>query len=476
MERIEVFMNIGPKASRKTFRHRLNRMTDRLRDEIRNGTYKSGDYLPSETFLVKEFQLSNKSVRKGLDQLIGEGLIIKVDRVGSQVTSMASAAATVITMGLYTSIERDLNLSFLLKDFHSLHPDIQVKTVLMPTDSMSTASEYLQKGIIDVLMINNMDFTASVEKGYIPMLEPIAADLEMYSITNDAFSTGGRQYAKPIVFSPILLAYNTDHFREANVPEPDGSWTWHDATRYAAALSIPGQRHGLYFYLLSENRWPAFLLQSGMRFESDEQGFIQLAGTRMLEIMRFCRELIYDRSIFPNYLSENSNDVNELFIQGKVSMIMTNYMTLNEFKNADLNYNISPLPYLYEPRSLLNVIGVALNKASKEKDAARLLVDYLASPQAQQHIRNSTLSLPARKSVAESPIAKEDSLNRPSRYFLFRETMFSYRLHRELNLSIKSFHTLKQLLKKYWSCLIDEEELCLLASQQLQVAKSDLPD
>lgn len=451
------------KTSRTTFHTRLNEMVKQLRDQIRGGDYRPGDYLPSETSLVKQYKLSNKSVRKGLEQLIRDGLVVKINRIGSQVTELAADTGTMVTLifGCHSSIERDIHLSVLLDDFHNLHPSIRVRTVrLVSGDYRGTAREYLQNESLDLFTINNMDFMFSVDNDSTQLLEPLDPDPGCYGFANDVFLSGEKLLARPIVFSPILLAYNRDHFREAGVPEPDGSWTWDEALRHAAALTVPGKRHGLYFHLMSDNRWPAFLLQSGMRFEPDESGVVQLKGTRMMASIRLCKQIVTDSSLFPTYMSENNDDVNELFMQGKVSMIMTNYMTLNEIKHSDIDYDISPLPYLFEPRSLLNVIGVAVNKASLVKEAAKLLADYLASPRAQQIIRQRTLSLPARKQVAEAPIDPTvDAMNRPSRYFLFREIMFSYRLHRELNLPIRALPQFRQLLKKYWADLITEEEL-----------------
>lgn len=64
-------------ASRKTFKSRLNFMVKRLRADILSGVYRQGEFLPSEKELVSQFQLSNKSVRKGLEQLIAEQLIVR---------------------------------------------------------------------------------------------------------------------------------------------------------------------------------------------------------------------------------------------------------------------------------------------------------------------------------------------------------------------------------------------------------------
>ncbi|MCD9021571.1 extracellular solute-binding protein [Cohnella silvisoli] len=467
--------NTHSQAGRKSFQIRLQHMVDRLRSDIMHGAYSPGELLPSEMKLAEQFHLSNKSVRKGLDMLVGEGLIVKVDRVGSRVTDNASRASVSLSFGYSASIERDFGLSSLLEDFHSLHPSIRVKEVPLrsTTDYMSTVKEYMENDLLDAFTLNNLDFQHIVDNSCADMLEPLTLDTQLYRFTQEAFVHDHRLLTKPVIFSPIVLAYNRSHFHQSNVPEPDGSWKWDDVVAHAAALTIPGKRHGLYFYLLSDNRWPALLLQSGMRFEPETDGSFRLNGTRLMESIRLSKELIDNRNIYPRYLSENSDDVNELFAQGKVSMILTTYMAINDFKDSNLNYDVSPLPYIYEPRSLLNVIGAAVSRNSKQKEAAMLLIDYLGSPRAQTIIREKTLSIPALKQAAETPLEPSlsmNGMNRPSRFFMFRETMSSYRMHRDLNLSMASFNALRSLLKQYWSDLIDEQTLCDQATDLLRLS------
>lgn len=60
-------------------------MVGKIRTDILSGVLQPGAYLPAESMLAKQFELSNKSVRRGLDVLVQEGLIVKIDRVGSKV-------------------------------------------------------------------------------------------------------------------------------------------------------------------------------------------------------------------------------------------------------------------------------------------------------------------------------------------------------------------------------------------------------
>src|SRR5690606_5397590 len=77
------------------FRKQLETMVNTLRSEIVRGKYKAGESLPSEKALAARFQLGNISVRKGLEQLVEESLIVKIPRVGNKVSIQRSEKAPV---------------------------------------------------------------------------------------------------------------------------------------------------------------------------------------------------------------------------------------------------------------------------------------------------------------------------------------------------------------------------------------------
>ncbi|RKP51398.1 extracellular solute-binding protein [Cohnella endophytica] len=453
-------MEFGHKPGRNKFRSRLKHMIEQLRERILIGAYKPGEFLPSESELVKQYGLSNKSVRKGLDELVAEGLIVKVNRVGSKVTDKGHES-TVVTLGVSLSIEKDILLTKLLDDFRALHPNLKVKTV---TISMShdtgQIESYLENGLIDVFTLNSLHFQELAENGALEMLEPLEEDREIYPFLNEVFRHQAMHYAKPIVFSPIVLAYNRAHFREANVPEPDGSWTWEDALKHAETLSRADGRLGLYFIMVSALRWPVFIMQSGEDFGLDESGRFDLKGSKILESIRLCKRIIKEQDNYLGFLVEESQDVMDQFRGGKVSMMLASYMALNELKETDLDFDISPAPFIQDPCTMLHTIGAAMRKTDKENVAARLLVDHLSSPRAQGMIRKWSNSIPAIKSLNESRLEQPDPINRPLRYTLYREILATYRSRSRLNISAEAFRVMGRLLKKYWSDLISEEELC----------------
>lgn len=448
------------KPSRTTFRARLDVMINTLRSDIVSGKLPIGQYLPSERALASEFQLSKNSVRQGLELLVAEGLVEKVPRIGNRVTQPYAGDRITLTFGYYPSVVREADLHGLLDDFHREHPHIRVRPVPLTYGEYDDLSMvYMGNDVLDVLTLNHTDYQRICEKEKLSHLEPLEAeDSEIYPFLSRLFTQDGVSFIRPFLFTPVILCYNRGHFREKQVLEPDSSWTWDDVMQAAVKLSDGKNRYGFYFHLLSDNRWPVFLLQSGEKFERNEDGRYAICHTKLQESMVHCRNLIYHQGIFPTFLSESDADAEQLFISGKVSMIMTTYLSLNHMRHANFDFDVAPLPYMNEARSLLVVIGLAVNRHSKQKEAAKVLVDYLLSYSAQLRIRRNTLSLPAHKRAAEW--TGKESLPRPSRFHMYREIIPSFRLVSELNLSLDELATLRNELKWFWSNMEDENSLC----------------
>lgn len=440
------------RPTQQQFHERLEEVVQTLRDEILDGRYPVGSFLPSESVLAERFQISNKSLRIGLISLVKEGLIEKIPSVGNRIVTQRTRVT--LTMMCPPSMLRDINLEKLLHEFHLRHPWIRVETTFG-----SIMNECAKSMPADVMILNQFQFQELVETRQSHKLETMQANERIYPFLTEAFTWNGALYAQPIIFSPIVLCYNKDHFRERNVPEPDGSWTWEHLIKAATALSCGGDRFGLCFHLPSENRWPVFLLQSGGKFDWEDGKLQSLKGTRLLESIRLCKRIIQNRHFFPLFLSENSDDVQNLFVDGKVSMILNNFMSINELASTNVPYDISAVPFIDEPRTLAVICGVAIHANSSKKEAAAVLVDFIASAHGQEFIRRTTTSIPACKEVAETAY-EMPGINSPSRYGMFRELLFSLRNHSDLNLSVAGFGQLIKHLKAYWSDLIQEEELC----------------
>lgn len=444
------------KAIRKSSRERLNEMTNGLREEIVAGRRRPGQFLPSEKTLAEQYRLSNQSVRKGLELLVGEGLIEKIPRVGNKIVGVRDETATTVKFGFHSSVIGEASLLRLIDMFQEAHPRIRVQTVPLTSSSFSFIGSYFTGGLLDAVMMNYTDFQDNLESGGRDLFEPLPGNPDIYPFLSDAFSSDGRLLVQPFIFSPLVLAYNRAHFAERGMSEPDSSWTWNDLIGAARRLAVPNERVGFHFDFYSPNRWPQLLLQADAKFERGDDGAIRLAGTPMMEALRRCREIKRELG----HLSEGvaAGESERMLAKGKASMIVTTYFYLNYLQAEPVPFDIASVPHFGTPRSLLLAIGLAVNRGSRSKAAARELLAFLASPPAQTFIRRHTYSLPALRPAAEW--LGEEGMYRPSRFSLFRETIPGFRLFTELGIGAAELARLGRDLKLYWAGLDTESAVC----------------
>ena len=442
------------KPKRSTFRARLEVMITTLRHEILTGEREVGSFLPSELDIAKIFNLSKNSVRKGLEVLESEALIEKVPRVGSRILKLSDRVT--INFGYYPSLIIESNLNALVEKFHQKYPHIHLNMIPVRFHHSSpTLKDYLESDEIDVISINNHNFELFSDKGQKPqLLEPLYSTEGIYPFLTEPFVRDGSLYVQPFIFSPVILCYNKQHFIDSNVPEPDSSWTWETVKQASSQLTEGKDRYGLFFHFLSDNRWPIFLLQNGVAFQRGNdivEPKVDLGALK--ESLQTLMDLV--EHVFPPFLSEDHYDTNMLFLQQKVSMILTTYYALNFFRDADFEYDISPIPYLKYPKTLLNIIGFGINKNSKHKEAAKIFIDFMSSYKTQLSIRQNTLSIPSLKSAAEATLDGQGSVNTPSRYYIYRETIPTFTDHTALNITYSELIKVRQQVKLYLSKLED---------------------
>ncbi|WP_042455045.1 extracellular solute-binding protein [Neobacillus dielmonensis] len=446
------------KKSRDIFKEQLNKMVSTVRQQIFNGEIALGEYLPSELILAEQFDLSKNSVRKGLEELVEEGLIVKKSRIGNQVISNQSFDQTILRVGYYPSLISEAQFPVLIRKFEQNHPTIKVQTIALPYDHyQQTVHDFFQNDLIDVATINHKDFMEFPD--YYDIFEEQELEKELYPFLQQPFKSlmnKNKVYVRPFIFSPIVLCYNKGHFDESQLPYPDSGWSWDEALDAAKGLMLEqGRACGLYFHPLSFNRWPIFMLQNRVEFKQDTAGNIVFPADRMLESAGYIRKTFDVQGITHSFLSDNDRDAEKLFVEKQSSMIVTSYFSLNEISKHSIDYDIAPLPYIKDPGTLLLIIGLAINKYTKKKEAAKQFVDFMTGEMAQEEIRTTTLSIPAMKRVAEK--SGSEMVYKPSRFYLFREVIPTFKLYSDLGLSSTELVEMRNELRVFLSDLMDDK-------------------
>ncbi|RKN80526.1 extracellular solute-binding protein [Paenibacillus ginsengarvi] len=362
------------RPSKEQFEQQIEQTAKALHDEMIAGKWAAGSFLPPEKSLEARFGLSNYSIRLGLEQLVQEGWIEKIAGVGNRV--VATRPQVKLTIACENVTLRNLKTSGAGRTISAFYPWIQVEFLSMISPIPGTdLSERTLAG--DLVLLDNVQFQQLSENRLTHLLEPLSEDDEWYPQFTKHFSVEGRRLLQPIVLSPLVLCYNKAHFRESGLAEPNGSWTWNDLIRHAELLYDGRGRYGFAFHIQSLYRWPLFLIQSRERFEESGEEFLRSRSSRLLDGLKLCKDILHNRKAVPLYLSENNDDINRMFMEGKLSMTLNTYMGLNSWNEAEIEYDISPVPYMDSPRTLLITLGAGINGSSEHKEEARLLVDFL---------------------------------------------------------------------------------------------------
>ncbi|MFK7691794.1 extracellular solute-binding protein [Paenibacillus sp. HJGM_3] len=444
-------------SSRKTFRERLDHMIQELRGEIMTGKRGAGEFLPSERDLVRQFRLSNKLIRIGLEQLVAEGLIHKIPRVGNQVAERTDGRPTLLRFGYHSTLDDEAGMAALLEAFHREHPNIVVQTVPLTYHLYyDTVRNYMDSGLLDVVTMNTTNFLQFQAQDSLSMFEPVETDGSIYPFLEDAFRHEGQTWVRPFLYSPLILCYNCDQLEEAGVSVPFEPASWEELIRTASRLTVENIRFGLYFFLQSKNRWPVFLLQSGV-VAAQYPLPLEDTADRILEGLQACRDILYAENAFPVFLSESDALAEDLLRDGRISIIITTYFALSRLRGSNIRYDLAPLPSLREERTLLLTIGLAINRRSKVKVAAKTFADFLLSDAAQRHIGRTTLSIPAIRLDPEERPEPSPSY-RPPNFDLYREIEPTFRHLSDMGLSVKLLDGIMKEARLFWAKMQDKSE------------------
>ncbi len=440
------------KSDRISFQSRYKEMLETLRHEIVTSVLSAGEFIPSELALSEHYQISRKSVRKALDILVAEGLLTKVPRVGNRVNQTEAFKMITIRLGYYPSLEYEAVLPDLVKLFEEKHSHISIELIALPYRNYTeTVRGFIANGWLDAVTINNKDFMHAQEDGLLELFDYQDVNPAHYSFLPALFSSDNQLYVQPLIFSAIVLCYNKDMFERCNLAEPDSSWTWSDLS--AAAHTIKEKQNILGFYadIASLNRFPIYLLQRGFSFKSGNKH--SFTDDLLWDSLLAFRDLFYNQGESPAFLSEADLDTERLFLNEKTAMILTSYFALQALKSPSFVYDIAPIPHDSEESTLLLATGIAISKYSKQKDAAALLVDFLAAETSQLYIRQQTLSIPADQRVAEQEMEAMEVSFRPANFNCYRDMVSTFRNYKDLNLSISTLEYFQRELKLFWSNL-----------------------
>jgi multiple sugar transport system substrate-binding protein len=234
---------------------------------------------------------------------------------------------------------------------------------------------------------------------------------DFYPALLDAFRWEGTLYGLPRDNDTKVIYYNRAHFAEAGIPEPKDGWTWADLRAAALALTrhdsdeISMSRYGFGFE--TSYWWLPWVWQNGGQVldSSTHPTDVLLDSPKNAEALQFLQDLIHSDRVTPPPDQLNTDDMNQLFREGRLSMVFGNHALVPWFTEAPgLLWDVAPLPRNVERVNLAGGAGFVISRRSQQKEAAWTLLRFLSGPKSQSILAESGVITPARRSVREDNI------------------------------------------------------------------------
>lgn len=375
------------------------RLYHTLKEQIMTGLVKPGDYLLPENELCEFYKMSRNSVRKALEQLQNDGLVIKRPGLGTMVPAdlviSPSDRNVLRILTPYPAHFVDNGLPAIIDAFSMRYPHVDVKVLSLPAlnfwKSFQSSSEM---GLSpDIVMVSDLQLADS---DVLAPFSDVTTALEdrlhtIYPKLLNRFRHEGQLIAAPLTFTPVFLAYNPQLFANDNIPRPTEAWTLDDFLNAAEGLTHVSNgmpvRYGFSVYPYI-SRWPVLALQNG---GAKEGGGLKENSLRTA--LTLLQDMLYRRRIATMYPESDANP----FLYEKAAMTLTTTFEMSGWKDRSLSFTpeVAPLPFGPLKATLLQANALMIPAEASSPELAREFIRVALDPGVQQamYARSSFLSV-----------------------------------------------------------------------------------
>jgi len=283
--------------------------------------------------------------------------------------------------------------------FEEANPGIKVE---VETAAYADYFTLLQAGVAsgdapDVFELNYENFVTYAANGaLLDVSGMVSADAPFYPRALEAFQYDGKQMALPATFSTVLMFYNADLFDKAGVAYPTAEWTWTDAIAAATAIRA-----------LGDDTWGLFSPVQFWEFykkaaQNGECNFFNADKTESTINSAACVSTLetmigfQTSGIMPTAAQLSGVSDGDLFMSGKLGMLVTGIWMFGAFKDAPFHWDVQIEPAINQHAHHFFSNAVAVSATSKNAEAAAKWAEFMASSEVAATVRvNSAWELPA---------------------------------------------------------------------------------
>lgn len=339
---------------------------------------------------------------------------------GCLAAGCGSESAQQVTLRFWAMGREGEVVERLLPGFERSHPGIHVDVQQLPWSAahQKLLTAYVGDSTPDLCQMGNTWIPEFVAVGSLePLDERVAASkaIDAGDYFAGIWSTNvvaGQLYGVPWYVDTRLIFYRRDLLREAGFAEPPQTWDqWRRILAAVKARAGPDR----YAILLPTNEFEpllalalqqdAPLLRDGDRFGNFESAGFERALSFYLEM--------FHRGWAPATSGVDVANVWNGFGQGYFSFYISGPWNIGEFKRRlppalQASWMTAPLPGPEGPgASIAGGSSLAVFRASRQKDAAWQLIEYLSQPDVQRQFHELTGDLPPRRASWTGALATD---------------------------------------------------------------------
>src|SRR6516165_2075311 len=343
-------------------------------------------------------------MRKGLRILLGVGIL------ASAIVSAEAKSQLRVVVAYYSAATQGI-FEGLVKDFIASHPDVDVKIEVVQWDNLEQrlTTDIAGGTAPDIAMIGTRWLVDFVKNDLAEPLDSyLTPEFKARFLENflGPSTISGKLYGLPVAASARAMYYNKDLLAKAGIKDPPEDWD----TLVADAKRIKALGNDIYGFALQgkEIETDAYWYYSlwthgGELIEGTKSGIASPAAVAALSLYR---SLIDEGLTEPNPTGYNRQDIERLFKQGRIGMILTGPWLRGQIKTdaPNLNYGIAQIPAGTRKATYGVTDSMMLFKSSQqEKVAWQFLSEAAFSPKWRIEFTTKESFLPVTKVEAEQP-------------------------------------------------------------------------
>lgn len=206
----------------------------------------------------------------------------------------------------------------------------------------------------------------------------------------------GSYYGVPFEANSLGMFYNTDIFEDLNLDIPT---TWDELMSVSEEI-IDNDNSVIPFGMTAVRNEQStfhlipFLYSTGGTYDD-------LTSEAAIETLTFQKEMLDNGVIHSDFLSQDQDDIGNLFLNGNVAMMINGPWMINRLEeNEDLNFEITDIPMNQEPASVLGGANLALID-NENVDEAWQFVEFLIDKDTVFETASRSGSFPVREDVMD---------------------------------------------------------------------------